>query len=210
MKIVVGNFKNVYSKKETEKILDDYANSFFDENIYFCVIPDCAYFDCRFKLFAIQDQSCGRVLLGHSDFRKALKLDNKQVLKSVVENLELGSEVLYCIGENETEKNKGIQKKVFKQQLKGLKKIKNKKLTIVYEPVFAIGKSEPAELSYVVSNIKIIKKIVPNVKVIYGGSVNETNAEKILEKSEIDGVFLHRASLYKDKISKIIKIAMNF
>lgn len=210
MKIVVGNFKKVYSKVETEKKLEQYSNSFFGDNIYFCVIPECAYLKTRFKLFAIQDDSCGRVLLGHSDYRKALKLDNKTVVETVVNNLSLGSEILYCIGETEEEKNKKIQKKIFKQQLKGLKKVNNEKLTIVYEPIFAIGKSEPANLDYVISNIKLIKKLLPKVKVVYGGSVNEENAKSVLEKPEIDGVFLHRACLNDEKLAKIIKIASKF
>ena len=93
---------------------------------------------------------------------------------------------------------------IFENELKGI--------IIAYEPVWAIGTGVIASKEEISNAIKTIRslladlydeKIASEIKVIYGGSINEKNVKDISSISNIDGVLVGGASLDVDKFYKI-------
>jgi len=89
-------------------------------------------------------------------------------------------------------------------------------LVIAYEPVWAIGTGEVCEAGEADRVCGLIRQTVREmagdaaadaVRVLYGGSVNDTNAAELLAKPEIDGALVGGASLKADSFSVICKAA---
>ena len=156
------------------------------------------------------------LIIGHSDNRDDGDTDliiNKKIKSALNENLK----VIFCIGEKLNEKKKKLTFKILKKQLvKGLYKIKNfKKIIITYEPVWSIGTGLVPKNSELKKNIRYIKKILDTftnskkIKILYGGSVNPENVQKLTELSEINGFLVGGASLNPNKFIDIIKKTIN-
>ena len=92
------------------------------------------------------------------------------------------------------------------------------KLWIAYEPVWAIGvNGVPANPDYVEEIHSHIKKVLvelfgeevsENIPVLYGGSVNNENATKLIIKPSVDGLFIGRSAWDADNFNKIIRDVM--
>ena len=74
---------------------------------------------------------------------------------------------------------------------------------MAYEPVWAIGTGgKPASAEYANEKHLVIKsclrelfgKAADNIPVLYGGSVNQENATKLIVQPEIDGLFVGRSA----------------
>ena len=84
-------------------------------------------------------------------------------------------------------------------------------LTIAYEPIWAIGTGKTPNPKDVNDIHKFIKDIVQSIsgnsatpKVIYGGSVNEDNAQSFLKEKFVDGALIGGASLDGSKFANIV------
>ena len=151
-------------------------------------------------------------LIGHSDNRS--EGDNDTMLKDKVRYaLKNNLKVVFCIGENKTEKkNKKTLNVLNRQLMKVLEKKFNKKNIIVaYEPIWSIGTGQiptANELKKTTTHIKkvlkqIFKKKSPGV--LYGGSVDGSNVEMFKEIREIDGFLIGGASKTSKKFIDIIR-----
>ena len=151
-------------------------------------------------------------LVGHSDNRG--EGDTDTMLKDKVRYaLKNNLKVVFCIGENKTEKKNKKTLSVLKRQLtKVLEKNFNKNNIIVaYEPIWSIGTGKiptSGELKKTTIHIKkvlkgIFKKNSPAV--LYGGSVDGSNVEMFKEIKEIDGFLVGGASKTSKKFIDIIK-----
>lgn len=87
---------------------------------------------------------------------------------------------------------------------------------VAYEPVWSIGSGRTPTLVEIVDAVKIIrrqvehmfgKKTAAKVAILYGGSVNLTNAKSILSVNGIDGVLAGGASLLAPEFAGMVKIA---
>ena len=88
------------------------------------------------------------------------------------------------------------------------------KITIAYEPIWAIGTGENADTIYIEEIHSFIKEFCcqelnfkDKVSVVYGGSVKLTNSEDILSSDEVDGLLIGGASLDPDTFSKIYNLS---
>ena len=151
-------------------------------------------------------------LVGHSDNRG--EGDTESMLKDKVKYaLKNNLKVVFCIGENKSEKKKKKTLSVLKRQLtKVLEKNLNKNNIIVaYEPIWSIGTgkiptaSELKKTSIHIKNVleSIFKKNSPPV--LYGGSVDGSNVKMFKEIREIDGFLIGGASKSSKKFIDIIK-----
>ena len=151
-------------------------------------------------------------LVGHSDNRGEGDTDStlKHKVKYALKN---NLKVVFCIGENKSEKKKKKTLSVLKRQLtKVLEKNLNKNNIIVaYEPIWSIGTgkiptaSELKKTSIHIKNVleSIFKKNSPPV--LYGGSVDGSNVKMFKEIREIDGFLIGGASKSSKKFIDIIK-----
>ena len=102
---------------------------------------------------------------------------------------------------------------ILKRQIeKGLKSIKNKsKIIIAYEPVWSIGTGVIPKEAVLNETISFIKsRFVKNYpKILYGGSVNINNADKLKKIPSIDGFLIGGASQKPKKFIDIIKKTIN-
>ena len=151
-------------------------------------------------------------LVGHSDNRG--EGDTDLMLKDKVRYaLKNNLKVVFCIGENKTEKNNKKTLSVLKRQLTKVleKKFNRKSIIVAYEPIWSIGTGKiptAHELKKTTIHIKrvlkgIFKKNSPAV--LYGGSVDGSNVEMFKEIKEIDGFLIGGASKTSKKFIDIIK-----
>ena len=151
------------------------------------------------------------VILGHSENRQrgeSDKLINLKIKTALKNNLK----VIFCIGETIKEKKNKKTNLVLSRQLKlGLQGLKfNKNLIIAYEPVWAIGSGMIPTSEDLFKTINFIKsKVKKNVKVLYGGSVNDKNITELKTINNIDGYLIGGASQNSKKFIDIIKKTYN-
>ncbi|MDD4662007.1 MAG: triose-phosphate isomerase [Candidatus Pacebacteria bacterium] len=148
----------------------------------------------------LKDVGCKYILVGHSERRHIFGETDKIINHKVKLCIKNKVKPVLCIGENVGEK----KSEVIKRQLKeGLKDVETKGIIIAYEPIFAIGTGKVCEIKEIIESYNLIKKIVPDAKVLYGGSVNSLNAKEILKVT--DGILVGGASIKKEEFLKIIK-----
>ena len=151
-------------------------------------------------------------LVGHSDNRG--EGDTDLMLKDKVKfALKNNLKVVFCIGENKSEKKNKKTLSVLKRQLiKVLEKNFNKNNIIVaYEPIWSIGTGKIPTASELKKTTIHIKKVLKSIfkknspAVLYGGSVDGSNVEMFKEIREIDGFLIGGASKSSKKFIDIIK-----
>lgn len=155
---------------------------------------------------------CKYVIIGHSERREYQKETSQEINLKIEIAIKNKLKVIYCIGEKLNEIKK--RKLVLKDQLNSLpKKINEKKLIIAYEPVWAIGTGKTPTLDKINDIHKEIRLILKknfgedkskSISILYGGSVNISNASNILNLSQVDGALVGGASLKSKDFSKII------
>ena len=152
------------------------------------------------------------IILGHSENRQLGETDRLINLK-IKSAIKTGLKIIFCIGETLKEKKTDKTNKILKRQIaKGLKLIKNKsQIIIAYEPVWSIGTGiipKERELTKTILFIKSrFKKNYP--KILYGGSVNSDNVNKLKKIPNIDGFLIGGASQNSKKFIDIIKKTIN-
>ncbi|MGI6063449.1 triose-phosphate isomerase [Blautia sp.] len=169
----------------------------------------------------LKELNLGLVMIGHSERRHVFGETDIEENKKVKTALRHGFTALLCIGETKEQKDYGISPEVLRTQLKvGLHDIpmdKLDKVWIAYEPVWSIGvNGTPASPEYAESMHKIIKETLSElfqenasqIPVLYGGSVNPQNADKLIVQPSIDGLFTGRAAWDADKFNILIRNAV--
>ena len=151
-------------------------------------------------------------LVGHSDNRT--EGDNDAMLKDKVKYaLNNNLKVVFCIGENKSEKQKNKTFSVLKRQLTKVleKKLNKNNIIVAYEPIWSIGTGKIPTQSELKKTTIHIKKVLKNIfkknspAVLYGGSVDGSNVEIFKEIKEIDGFLIGGASKSSKKFIDIIK-----
>ena len=151
-------------------------------------------------------------LIGHSDNRG--EGDTDSMLKDKVEfALKNNLKVVFCIGENKSEKKNNRTLAVLKKQLTNVleKKFKKNNIIVAYEPIWSIGTGKIPSAEELKKTTVHIKKILKNIfkknspAVLYGGSVDGTNVEMFKQITEIDGFLIGGASKSSKKFIDIIK-----
>ena len=152
------------------------------------------------------------VIIGHSENRQLVE-DDKLINLKIKSALKVGLKIIFCIGETLREKRNKKTNQVLAKQIKnGLSSINNKSNIIVaYEPVWSIGsglipKSKDLKKSIAFIKGKFGKK---SSKILYGGSVNGNNVDKLKNITGIDGFLVGGASQNPKKFIDIIKKTIN-
>ncbi|MFR4814997.1 MULTISPECIES: triose-phosphate isomerase [Peptoniphilus] len=163
----------------------------------------------------LKDIGVDDVIIGHSERREKFLESDEIINAKVKKALEYDLSVILCLGESLEIKEEGKEVEFVREELlnslDGVEKIE--KVTIAYEPIWAIGtgktcSSEDAEkMCREIRNIIDEKygEISQKTRILYGGSVKPSNAGEILSKENIDGVLVGGASLKASDFIEIIK-----
>lgn len=166
----------------------------------------------------LKDLGVQAVILGHSERRHTYKEDDALINKKVRLALKHGLEVILCVGETIEEREAGQAEVVCETQtiwgLSGVSAADMAKVTIAYEPVWAIGTGKtatPEDADVIHAHIrKVIRRLYGNdaaekIIIQYGGSVKPENAVQLMAKENIDGALVGGASLKADTFVPIAK-----
>lgn len=163
----------------------------------------------------LKDIGVDDVIIGHSERREKFLESDEIINAKVKKALEDDLSVILCLGESIEIKEEGREVDFVREELlnslDGVEKIE--KITIAYEPIWAIGtgktcSSEDAEkMCREIRNIIDEKygEVSQKTRILYGGSVKPSNAGEILSKENIDGVLVGGASLKASDFIEIIK-----
>ncbi len=156
-------------------------------------------------------------ILGHSERRAYYHEDNDILREKVLLALANDLKPIFCIGEVKEEREAGRQNDVVKAQLEGslfnLSAEDFAKITLAYEPVWAIGTgltATPAQAQEMHAFIRSLvcqkygEQVADDTTILYGGSCNEKNAAELFANPDVDGGLIGGASLVADKFKAII------
>jgi triosephosphate isomerase len=181
--------------------------------------PDGAYTG---EVSATMLRDCGVsvVLAGHSERRHILGENETIVHEKVKAILNAGLECVLCVGERLEEREAGRTDVVNEEQIRlGLREIPPEqmdRLTIAYEPVWAIGTGRtatPADAQDAQSKVRRVlaelysREIASRVRIMYGGSVKGSNARELFSQNDVDGGLIGGASLNAAEFVSIVRSA---
>jgi triosephosphate isomerase len=154
------------------------------------------------------DAGCQYCIVGHSERRRLFGEDNALINAKITAALNYGLMPIFCIGETLAEREAEATFIILAQQLKeGLNKVSTRdirKITIAYEPVWAIGTGKTATPGQVQEAHLFIRNLLSEIygekeaagiSIIYGGSVTAANIGSLMAQQEINGVLVGSASL---------------
>ena len=168
----------------------------------------------------LQDLGVDYVILGHSERRHIFNEGDEMINRKVIAALASDLKPILCIGETLKQMENDETFKILESQLtsclKTISKGQAKKITIAYEPVWAIGtgKNDTPEGTEEVHKFirKLLNKLydkdtAENIRILYGGSVKPFNAKVLIDKTNIDGLLVGGASLEPATFAEIVSMA---
>ena len=167
----------------------------------------------------LKDVEAQLCIVGHSERRQYFNETDEQVNKKVKVLLDANIMPVVCVGETLAQRESGEHLDLIRMQVKkavaDIDPMRVNEIVIAYEPLWAIGtgvtaNSEQAEevcsfIRYVVAEVYGVT-ISNDIRVLYGGSVNENNAKELFAMENIDGALVGGASL-KPTFIEIINAA---
>lgn len=169
----------------------------------------------------LKDLGINDVIIGHSERRSYYGEDDEWINRKVLFALSQGMNIVLCIGETLEERQGGRLEEVLSRQVKvGLRGVgadDMPRITLAYEPVWAIGTGVTATAddadgahSFVRGLIESLygKVIAENTIIQYGGSVKPSNSKELLACKNIDGALVGGASLSVENFVPIVKSAL--
>ena len=171
----------------------------------------------------LKDVGCRYVILGHSERRNVLGESDELVNRKVLKALAGGLDVILCVGELLEQRQAEQTFDIVTRQVKvGLEGVAREypdgvslagRLTLAYEPVWAIGTgltATPDQAQEVHAMIRRLlgelydESIAAETRIQYGGSVKPDNAAELLGQPDVDGALVGGASLKADDFAGIV------
>ena len=151
------------------------------------------------------------VIIGHSERRMYFNESNTVLNLKMHKVLEHGIIPILCCGETLEQREKGITLDFVKEQIVeayvGVTKEQVLHTIVAYEPIWAIGTGKvatTAQAQEVCGFIRTVfeelydKETADQIRILYGGSVNASNAAELFAQPDIDGGLVGGASLKPD------------
>ena len=164
----------------------------------------------------LKDIGCRYVLVGHSE-RRQIFCENEKIVAEKFHHVKEHDMIpVLCIGETLQQRKSGSAAEIILQQLLSVIETDKKAFEnsiIAYEPIWAIGTGQTASPQEAQDMHAIIRQQIStisdcnaeNVSIIYGGSVNESNASALFSMPDVDGGLVGGASLDAQKFLDIVK-----
>jgi triosephosphate isomerase len=144
-------------------------------------------------------------IVGHSERRQYHGETDDTVAAKARQALACGITPIVCVGETLAEREAGRTEEVVKRQLAAVIAVNGhciSEIVVAYEPVWAIGTGktaspEQAQQVHAVlrAQLQAATTHADRIKLLYGGSMNATNAATLLAQPDIDGGLIGGASL---------------
>lgn len=168
----------------------------------------------------IADAGAKFVILGHSERRQGHGEDDQLVRLKAQAALDAGIKIIMCCGETEDVRDAGNAVEHVAQQLRASlpEEIEHagERLTVAYEPVWAIGTGRSAGIAEIGEMHAAIRELLSErygkeqggaVRILYGGSVNADNSKELLAVSDVGGALVGGASLTAESFLGIVLAA---
>lgn len=244
-KIVAGNWKMNNNLSETINLINDLKIQINRNNVKVMIAPAFTFlhdavkqidgFDIEVISQNINNNSSGAytgevsaemlksigvntTLIGHSERRAYYNEDDELLLNKLKHSIECGMNVIFCFGEELSDRKSQNHFTVVKNQLDNtvmkVDKSSWKKIILAYEPVWAIGTGETASAEQAQEMHEYVRKCISesfgkeisnDVSILYGGSVKPNNASEIFSKKDVDGGLIGGAALNASDFSKIVE-----
>jgi triosephosphate isomerase (TIM) len=155
-------------------------------------------------------------IVGHSERRRYAGESDERIAAKIKAAIRAGLQPILCVGETIEERQSGAAKNVVDSQLKviaaRISKLDWRRLIVAYEPVWAIGTGHSASAEQIDEMHTFIRGCVQGqlgesmeMTVLYGGSVNELNADELFGSPQVDGALVGNAALLGDGFVKIAR-----
>ena len=166
----------------------------------------------------IKDFGAQHVIVGHSERRSFYGETNTIVAEKVKAALDSGLIPLFCVGETLEQREAGETENVIAAQINtvvdlvGIDAFLN--IVVAYEPVWAIGTGVTASPEQAQAVHAFIRQLLANnnndvaqqTPILYGGSMNATNAKELIACADIDGGLIGGASLKPEDFLQICRV----
>jgi triosephosphate isomerase len=165
----------------------------------------------------LKDLGADLSIIGHFERRNILGETNSDIAKKVKLLLDSKMKAIVCVGESKRDDQGDFADVLEKQILESLLGVNNfdlKNIILAYEPAWAIGLvGKKVTLDILEQSIILVKKILhkrygniaDDIKILYGGSLDDSNILELSEVSGLDGFLIGRSSLHSDVFTKIIE-----
>jgi len=227
--IFAANFKTNHTRKSTELYIDalnkKLGSKSPEDKVYifppataldsyegnFTVGTQNAYpahngaFTGEIGLEQLDEFGIKTILIGHSERREYMSETQEKVASKFAFFQEQGFEIIYCIGEPLSIREKGFESvmKYLLAQFEGID-IGYEKLIVAYEPIWAIGTGRSATVEEISSTHRALKKAIHEKPLLYGGSAKPANIKEIGSIAGVDGVLVGSASLDAENFFQMI------
>ena len=246
-KIVAGNWKMNNNKSETTDLIESLKKLTFSSQVRVMISPAFTHlaqakemtteshlevaaqnmnasksgaFTGEISANMLQSIGVNLVILGHSERRAYYNESDLALKDKVTAALKNDMEVIFCFGEQLSDRKSNNHFDVVKSQLSSaLFDLNSKawsKIILAYEPVWAIGTGETAtpdqaqEMHAYIRSIiakKYDQSLADAVSILYGGSVKPANASAIFSQRDVDGGLIGGAALKADDFYAIVQSA---
>lgn len=157
-------------------------------------------------------------IVGHSERRQYHGETDALVALKAQRALACGITPIVCVGETLAEREAGHTEEVVKRQLAAVIHANGhciSEIVVAYEPVWAIGTGKTASVeqaqqvhAVLRAQLKAASPQADRIHILYGGSMNASNAAQLLAQPDIDGGLVGGASLKTADFLSIIASAL--
>ena len=167
----------------------------------------------------LADFGCTHVIIGHSERRQLFNESDDTAAARFLAAQEAGLTPIFCMGESAEERESDWTDYIVGRQLDSLIRRYGPhvldRAVLAYEPLWAVGSDHPATPEQAQEVHEFIRKriarcdaeVAARVRILYGGSVNSSNAKELFAMPDIDGGLIGRASLKAEDFVGICKAA---
>lgn len=157
-------------------------------------------------------------IVGHSERRHHQHESDWVVAQKALRALDAGLTPIVCVGETGAQREQGWTEWVVGHQLDAVVRAAGARLSalvLAYEPVWAIGTGQtatPAQAQQVHAALRAQMAqhdgaAAARVRILYGGSMNPSNAAELLAQPDVDGGLVGGAALVAADFVSVVEAA---
>ena len=175
------------------------------------------------SLSMLQDVGVRVALVGHSERRHVMSESDTLVNRKLRAALDRQFHVVLCVGETIEQRQMNQAEAIIAGQtqfgLAGVDRGQMARVTIAYEPVWAIGTGQTATPGDAQAAHQTIRhtlavmftgEVADSTRIQYGGSVKPENAPDLIAQADVDGFLVGGASLKADEFLAIVEATAGY